>query len=322
MAGLVSYVESLCRPLTVEKSLDFSVNVAPDVPAVLHTDEQRLQQVLRNLLSNAVKFTQDGDVALDIRLAGPAEVKTPQLSRAPGRVAFDVRDTGIGIPQDKLAVIFEAFQQADGTTSRKYGGTGLGLSICRELADLLGGELVVQSTPGKGSVFTLYLPVRQVGPSFGAPRLDGRPLSAVDTDTNGVLRFHGERVLIVDDDMRNVVALSAALEAHGLRVVSADNGVAGVRALEQHDDVAVVLMDIMMPELDGNATIAAIRAMSIYADLPIIAVTAKAMKEDRDRSLASGATDYVTKPVDMDHLLGLLDRYVGTGHLAGQVEVG
>src|SRR6266568_1588367 len=175
MAGLVGYVEALCRPLTVEKQLDFTVNVAPDVPAVLYTDEQRLQQVLRNLLSNAVKFTHDGAVALDVRLAGSEEVKAPQLSRAPARVAFAVRDTGIGIPQDKLSVIFEAFQQADGTTSRKYGGTGLGLSICRGLADLLGGELRVHSTPGKGSTFTLYLPVRQIVPSYDIADLDREP---------------------------------------------------------------------------------------------------------------------------------------------------
>ncbi len=323
MAGLVGYVEAMCRPLTVEKQLDFMVRVAPDVPAVLHTDEQRLQQVLRNLLSNAVKFTLDGSVELEVRLAGSEEVRTPQLVRAPGRVAFAVRDTGIGIPQDKLAVIFEAFQQADGTTSRKYGGTGLGLSICRELADLLGGELVVSSTPGKGSTFTLYLPVRQITPpSFTGPSIVGIPRALSAADSVAMPRFHGERVLIVDDDMRNVLALTAALEAQGLRVVSADNGVAGVRELEQHHDVSVVLMDIMMPELDGNATIAAIRSMSVYADLPVIAVTAKAMKEDRDRSLASGATDYVTKPVDLDHLLGLLDRYVRAGHLAGPVEIG
>ncbi|HEX4700829.1 MAG TPA: HAMP domain-containing protein [Pseudonocardiaceae bacterium] len=324
MAGLVSYVEALCRPLTVEKQLDFTVRVDPEVPAILHTDEQRLQQVLRNLLSNAVKFTHDGEVTLDVRLAGPAEVRTPQLMRAPARVAFAVRDTGIGIAQDKLAVIFEAFQQADGTTSRKYGGTGLGLSICRELADLLGGELVVSSTPGRGSTFTLYLPVRQVtsvptrSPSGGQL---GRTQPADTAETVDAPRFHGERVLIVDDDARNVLALSAALQTQGLRVVSADNGVAGVRELEQHQDIAVVLMDIMMPELDGNATMAAIRGMSAYADLPVIAVTAKAMKEDRDRSLASGATDYVTKPVDMDHLLGLLERYVRAGHVTGRVDV-
>jgi chemotaxis protein histidine kinase CheA len=147
-------------------------------------------------------------------------------------------------------VIFEAFQQADGTTSRKYGGTGLGLSICRELAELLGGELVVSSTPGRGSTFTLYLPVTQVEPVRTAQRIDNTPVRAlpvVSAETVAPLRFHGERVLIVDDDARNVLALTAVLETHGLRVVSADNGVAGVRELEQHPDVDVVLMDIMVP---------------------------------------------------------------------------
>jgi CheY-like chemotaxis protein len=117
-------------------------------------------------------------------------------------------------------------------------------------------------------------------------------------------------VLIVDDDLRNVFALSTVLELHGLRVVLADNGVSGIRALEQYDDIALVLMDIMMPELDGNATIAAIRGMSAHADLPVIAVTAKAMKGDREKSLESGATDYVPKPVDTDRLLNLIAGYL------------
>jgi CheY-like chemotaxis protein len=128
----------------------------------------------------------------------------------------------------------------------------------------------------------------------------------------GTGRFHGEKVLIVDDDLRNVLALSAVLELHGLEVVYADNGVAGIRALEQYDDVALVLMDIMMPELDGNATMAAIRRMPPYTELPIIAVTAKALQRDRDKSLASGATEYVTKPVDTGRLLQLIASYLET----------
>ncbi len=125
-------------------------------------------------------------------------------------------------------------------------------------------------------------------------------------------RFHGETILIVDDDLRNVFALSSMLEAHGLQVVFADNGVAGVRALERHEEIALVLMDVMMPELDGNATIAAIRNLNRYEDMPIIAVTAKAMKEDRAKSLASGANDYVTKPVDTDLLLRLIHTHLNT----------
>jgi signal transduction histidine kinase/HAMP domain-containing protein/ActR/RegA family two-component response regulator len=337
MTAVVNYVRTLCGPLAAEKALHFSVELDQALPEFLRTDEQRLQQVLRNLMSNAVKFTDEGGVALRIRPAGSEEVEDEALRAAPGRVAFEVRDTGIGIPADKLSVIFEAFQQADGTTSRRYGGTGLGLSISRQLTQLLGGELTVRSEPGVGSVFTLYLPERTEPspPSPSAvPHLPAVP-NVQEQDAllgehtppelvsaarllpqlnpgrkNAPPRFHGEKILIVDDDLRNVFALSSMLEAHGLQVVFADNGVAGVRALERNEDVALVLMDVMMPELDGNATITAIRNLSHYDDLPIIAVTAKAMKEDRAKSLASGANDYVTKPVDTDLLLRLISEYL------------
>jgi CheY-like chemotaxis protein/two-component sensor histidine kinase len=324
MTAVVKYVKTLCEPLAAEKALHFTVELDPALPELLHTDEQRLQQVLRNLLSNAVKFTDEGSVVLRIRPASADEVP----GDAPAQVAFEVEDTGIGIPEDKLSVIFEAFQQADGTTSRRYGGTGLGLSISRQLTQLLGGELVVRSEPGVGSVFTLYLPevAEPSPPAVGdgaardllpaepaAPELvsAARSLPELQPARDDVPpRFHGETVLIVDDDLRNVFALSSMLEAHGLQVVYADNGVAGVRALERHEEIALVLMDVMMPELDGNATIAAIRNLNRYADMPIIAVTAKAMKEDRAKSLASGANDYVTKPVDTDLLLRLIHTYL------------
>jgi signal transduction histidine kinase/HAMP domain-containing protein/ActR/RegA family two-component response regulator len=317
VVDLVDYVEKLCRPLTADKGLEFSVVVDGDVPDTLHTDVQRLQQILRNLLSNAVKFTQEGRIWLTIRSAAPNQVRRATLRTAVTRVAFAVEDTGIGIPADKLGVIFEAFQQADGTTSRKYGGTGLGLSISRELTHLLGGELQVRSTHGQGSAFVLFLPVTAPPAVLAAAdteladvvRFD-EPAPEPHTVSPNAPRFHGEKVLIVDDDLRNVFALSTVLELHGLHVVFADNGVSGIRALEQYDDIALVLMDIMMPELDGNATMAAIRDMSAHADLPVIAVTAKAMKGDREKSLASGANDYVTKPVDTDVLLNLIGAYL------------
>jgi signal transduction histidine kinase/HAMP domain-containing protein/CheY-like chemotaxis protein len=309
VADLVGYVDALCRPLTAEKGLDFAVDVDPSVPASIYTDAQRLQQILHNLLSNAVKFTPEGTVRLAIRMAGE-----PGADGTHPTIAFAVEDTGIGIPSDKLDVIFEAFQQADGTTSRKYGGTGLGLSISRELTQLLGGELQVSSTPGKGTTFVLCIPMNP--PPEPTPSVRDRSSAVRSTSVQtagGSRRFHGERVLIVDDDLRNVFALSTVLEMHGLHVVLADNGVSGIRALEQYDDIALVLMDIMMPELDGNATIAAIRGMSVHEDLPVIAVTAKAMKGDREKSLASGADDYVPKPVNTDHLLNLIAGYLEYG---------
>nr|WP_237518805.1 HAMP domain-containing protein [Streptomyces sp. SID5910] len=383
LVQLVDYVEATFRPLTAEKGLDLSVRVSPELPATLHTDEQRLLQVLRNLLSNAVKFTDSGAVELVIR---PARDDVPQAIREQlleagsmtdpngELIAFSVSDTGIGIAASKMRVIFEAFKQADGTTSRKYGGTGLGLSISREIAQLLGGEIHAQSEPGRGSTFTLYLPLYpselppngygQALPSLGAGELlssasapaepqeaeaetpaevksyqdsqngaaalfrrrrralpeaaeqpapqEPRPAGVQDTvpQSHRNIRFGGQKVLIVDDDIRNVFALTSVLEQHGLSVLYAENGREGIEVLEQHEDVAVVLMDIMMPEMDGYATTTAIRRMPQFAGLPIIALTAKAMKGDREKAIESGASDYVTKPVDPDHLLTVMEQWM------------
>ncbi|WP_189310306.1 HAMP domain-containing protein [Streptomyces brasiliensis] len=379
LVQLVDYVEATFRPLTAEKGLDLSVRVSPELPATLHTDEQRLLQVLRNLLSNAVKFTDSGSVELVIRPAGahvPVGIREQLLEAGSvsdpdaALIAFSVTDTGIGIAASKMRVIFEAFKQADGTTSRKYGGTGLGLSISREIAQLLGGEIHAQSEPGRGSTFTLYLPLypselppqgyQQSLPALavgellasehqtselsdveietpaevksyqetqngaaalfrrrrrGAPAAEQWPAAATAEqvaapESHRGVRFGGEKVLIVDDDIRNVFALTSVLEQHGLSVLYAENGREGIEVLEQHDDVAVVLMDIMMPEMDGYATTTAIRRMPQFAGLPIIALTAKAMKGDREKAIESGASDYVTKPVDPDHLLSVMQQWM------------
>ncbi|HEX6486688.1 MAG TPA: response regulator, partial [Nocardioidaceae bacterium] len=600
VSGVVEYVEATFRPLTTEKDLGFAVSVASDVPRSLFTDQHRLQQVLRNLLSNAVKFTTSGEVTLDIRTASEERFTTRTLTDSDQVVAFAVGDTGIGIPPDHLRVIFEAFQQADGTISRKFGGTGLGLSISREIARLLGGEIHAESDPGHGSTFTLYLPLRWTGdPSarflgeaesrrpalealprpreiegqapvegpaeqvveddmsdlaredqvllvalspahlrraavdlgrnrgfkvittdraavamaaarlhrpagivvgmdltaddgvsllrslkadpetrhvptvavhsphatdgvhvgrhagalrivedpvtpesleaalddlgayidrqtrsllvvsseaveetaavvalFGAvpdvdlflvgnvedavealgtrrfdcvvvdlkiaggsgfdvikrmrsrKALQGIPVvvsaggeisgrdetrlrhyaetmvvkypttvgrliddvalflhrsdveipdqrvTVVEQPAGGTELFTGKRILIVDDDARNVFALASALEGHGIDVVYADNGEAGIQALQGEPDIDLVLMDVMMPGMDGYTAMREIRKIPRFRDLPVIALTAKAMPGDRDNSLAAGASDYVTKPVDVDDLLG------------------
>ncbi|MGR6973480.1 HAMP domain-containing protein [Streptomyces cynarae] len=480
---LLEYVEATFRPMTTQKSLDFTVTTAPGTPADLLTDDSRLRQILRNLLSNAVKFTEQGSVELRIEPAADREVPAG-VHRGGPVVAFRVKDTGIGIPRQHLETIFGAFQQADGTTSRKYGGTGLGLSITREIAHLLGGAVTVDSTPGQGSTFTLYLPVaradfeelaagggrraeqaREAVPSevvpaplaaagpkqapgqrrrrllvveerprglltlvaesavadiaqdggdprgaidiitaagaqeaasalaaepchcvvleLGMPddegarfldamqgdsalasvpvlvhtghrvdlaqeqslrsRAGGRPLdflSSLDElreritlhlsaeepgDVLSLVRaeepqyaaaqpvddsFLGRKVLVVDDDARNLFALSGILELHGFHVLHADNGRKGIEMLLAHPDVALVLMDVMMPEMDGYAATAEIRTMPQYADLPIIAVTAKAMPGDQEKSLASGANDYVTKPVDTNDLIARVRRWL------------
>jgi len=584
LASVAARVEASFGPLAEQKGLAFETKLAPELPPAIVTDEQRLHQVLKNLLSNAFKFTDAGGVTLRVEPAPPGTAFTSDaLARAPQVIAFSVSDSGIGIPADKLKLIFEAFQQADGTTSRRYGGTGLGLSISREIAHVLGGEIRVESTAGEGSRFSLYLPGSGGGgavpappgpaeappadPSLLAPgavpddrheleqgdrvllvieddadfarvvldsgrergfkclvaeggdaglalaheykpdaivldvelpatdglavldhlkhhpdtrhipvhvlsALDHRqralragavaylekPVSAdalgqalgevasflergvrrllvVDDDattraavseligagddvaitavgsseealaelersrfecmvldlklpdTTGfkllerlkaddrfldlpvivytgkeltrkeetelrrhaetiivkdvssperlldetalflhrvdsslppekrrVLEqlhsadevFRGKRVLIVDDDVRNVFALSNALETRGIEVLFAENGCDGLEALRANPDVALVLMDVMMPEMDGHETTRAVRAIPEFEHLPIIALTAKAMKDDRDKSIASGASDYITKPVETDQLLSLM----------------
>jgi CheY-like chemotaxis protein len=305
-----------------DQGLGFSVEVRGGTPDCLYVDEQRLEQILRNLLSNAVKFTSVGEVKLTIALAGEVEF-AGALRGASDVVAFAVSDTGVGIARQKLGTIFDAFTQADGTTSRRYGGTGLGLSISRDIARLLGGEIRASSRLGKGSTFTLYLPT---GRPPGAAMEPGAAM--VETlaipDTPGVIMnettvpvagdgedvLNGARILIVDDDARSVFALTGVFERFGAEVLYAENGRAGIESLERNEDISLVLMDVMMPELDGNATMRAIRKMPQFADLPIIALTAKAMKGDREKSIKAGASDYFPKPVETDHLLQLMRHWL------------
>jgi len=460
---LLAYARSQFEPVAAEKGIAFRTAIDEKLPSVLYSDEQRLQQMLTNLLGNAFKFTERGQVALSIGVE----------AEAPHRVFFAVSDTGIGIPKEKQALIFEAFQQADGTTSRKYGGTGLGLSICREIANLLGGEITVESEEGKGSTFTFYvsdaesagieeggavLPAANpgypgvfpeeaaaaaepVGASAKPPKRDERHghikrLMIVDDDRNqrsslmelvgsrnvvitavssgrealeelkvrsfdcmvldlglpdtsgfelleqmrrnrlsdgikvfiytgrnltskeeidlkkfahtiiikdehapqrllGELDMYlqadpepsavaaldavvkkqhsglaGKKLLLVDDDVRNVFALTNILEMHGMKVSFAENGIEGLRALQSDQRFDVVLMDIMMPEMDGYETMRRIRAIPAFRDLPVIALTAKAMREDRDKCIEAGASDYIVKPVNTDQLLSLIQVWL------------
>ncbi|WP_328648528.1 HAMP domain-containing protein [Amycolatopsis sp. NBC_00348] len=476
LRGLLDYVEATFRPMTSQRNLDFRITVAPGSPTELLTDDSRLRQVLRNLLSNAVKFTEVGVIELHIERVEPDRLPRPLRAHGPA-VAFRVADTGIGIAEHQLESIFGAFQQADGTTSRKYGGTGLGLSISREIAQLLGGFITAESTPGEGSTFTFSLPVARpdfetrppgeetraavtagdtgaglvvpaarthrrllvveerqhglltlVAESAAADLADSRDIGIspaevevvtavgtqeaaaalatdayhcvvldldlperaafgfldamqgdaalrlvpvlahnsrrLDTELEQLLQSRsdvhalevlsgldelrerialhlsaekpgavlplvradepaapvaarevdttlaGRTVLIVDDDPRNVYALTGILELHGMQVLHAEDGRKGVETVAAHPGIDLILMDVMMPEMDGYTATAKIRAMPEHATIPIVAVTAKAMPGDREKSLASGATDYVTKPVDADDLVARIKRHL------------
>jgi HAMP domain-containing protein/signal transduction histidine kinase/CheY-like chemotaxis protein len=470
MQSLRQHMERTFRQLAADKNLDFVVEFDAELPATIRTDEKRLQQVVLNLLSNAFKFTSHGSVTLAVRSAESGwSTNHPVLRTAERAIALEVTDTGIGIPQDKQKLIFEAFQQADGTTSRKYGGTGLGLSISREIARLLGGELQVRSTPGKGSTFTLFVPLQAIAPATGgnegsAARYDNsgaiipnalpasfdltddreslegngfvmiveddptfasilldiarsaglkgvissagagtlamarklqpgaitldlglsdidgfvlldllkhdpqtrhipihvisgadrlaqatalgalgvtekpandEALKTVFLDLAGrvsmspatieitplaveavpqnrtVPELAGTKILIVDDDIRNIYSLTSVLESYDVEVLHAERGRDGILILEQTPGIDIALIDIMMPEMDGYETMQQIRQRPELTDLPLIAVTAKAMKGDRQKCLDAGASDYIAKPVDIDLMLALLRVWIG-----------
>jgi CheY-like chemotaxis protein len=321
-SDLREYVDRTFRQLGRDKGLEFSITVDPALPQAMETDGKRLQQIIKNLLSNAFKFTERGSVALRIECAPPGALAGPDAEGARPLVAFSVSDTGIGIPHHKQKVIFEAFQQADGTTSREFGGTGLGLSISRELVRLLGGEIRVQSEPGAGSTFTLYLPLAfrptadarvnsgmvQILELHGAsPDESERPAAGgLPDDLREMLA--GRKVLLVDDDVRNVFALTSALKQYGMWVMHAENGRQAIDKLQRVQDVDAVLMDLMMPDLDGYDTIRIVRQLERYRALPIIAVTAQAMLGDREKCIRAGASDYIAKPVHLETLLTTLAR--------------
>ena len=306
------------------QGLAFSLELAPDLPPTIKTDAGRLRQVLKNLLSNAFKFTESGGVRVH---AGPADrgwgAGHDALDQADAVVAFSVADTGIGISADHQRSIFEAFAQADGTTARQYAGTGLGLSICRELVRLLGGAIALTSTPDQGSTFTVYLPSERAdeAPARGRagspavvsaePRLDSAPRVAKapgrPADSSDLI---GAKVLVVDDDFRNIFALAALLERSGAVVVSAESGHESVELFREERDVDIVLMDIMMPVMDGYDATRAIRGLPERGDVPIIAVTARVGEGERQTCLDAGATDYISKPIDASELLRVLRMWL------------
>jgi CheY-like chemotaxis protein len=330
------------------KKLGYSVDIAGDCPTQIVTDPERLLQIVHNLLSNAFKFTEQGHVKVRIGLArGGWNSEQAGLSAAQSVLALSVIDTGIGIESQMQARIFEAFAQGDGSTARLYGGTGLGLSISRELATLLGGELTVTSSAGTGSTFTLYLPLGAVGMAESKDAVpivarsepvsastgegavvtpsDPPPIARDSVNTPPATRrdqrrsysleesaFGGARVFVVDDDFRNVFAMKALLERGNAIVTFAESGSDAIDMVKDGPDVDIILMDIMMPAMDGYATIRAIRKLERGKELPIIAVTGKVMAGERQRCLDAGANDYVPKPVDTGELVAAISPWLPT----------
>jgi len=322
-----SLVEMVSRPFRHEaenRKLTFEVDTDVHLARSLVTDSKRLQQVLKNLLSNAFKFTEQGGVRLSVSsVKGGWTDRHQILTNAPSVIAFEVSDTGIGIPAEKQRIIFEAFQQADAGTSRKYGGTGLGLAISRELASLLGGEIQLRSTPGKGSTFTLYLPQTYVGPStqnlagskdaqhYG-PRYEGPPLAftaieepeeAIEDDRRRI--EPGDAVLlIVEDDVHYARILCDLSREKGFKVLVATRG-AEALALAREFFPTAVSLDVSLPDMLGWTVLNHLKQDPTTRHIPVQMLT---MDEDWHHGLSHGAFAFVTKPTTTDGLHTAINR--------------
>ncbi|MBF0271953.1 MAG: response regulator [Magnetococcales bacterium] len=307
-------IERLFRPVAEQKGLAFRCDIEPGMPTELRSDWAKVEQVIRNFLSNAFKFTAQGHVRVQVTRPRVGTVfLNPGLS-VDNCVAIAVNDSGIGIPEDKQEQIFEAFRQVDGTTSRQYGGTGLGLSISRKFAELIGGEIRVESHLGQGSTFSLLIPTlppESLDPRFRHALVSPEGENDV-TASESTFRDPTRILLIVDDDSRNLFALRQLLESRVGAIHTARNGRDAIEMLEAHPDVDLVLMDIMMPEMDGLEAMRQIRLQSRFSRLPMLALTAKVMPGDRDQCLEAGASDYLSKPVEPFKLFSALSDWLGT----------
>ncbi|HJW23405.1 MAG TPA: PAS domain-containing protein [Rhodocyclaceae bacterium] len=296
------------RHVAEHKGLDFKMEIDADVPATMVTDPMRLQQLLRNLLSNAIKFTTQGGVTLRIRRAVSGwRYNNPALAGAEAVIAFDVIDTGIGIEPAEQERILEALGLIRTQAARELNGTGLGLAISREIATLLGGELGLVSIPGQGSTFSVYLPLVYAGPTV---QVAGERVAVAAPGGEKDPLLAGRTVLVVDDDHFSRYAVSAILEKQGMRVVEAASGAEALEALSREAAVDAVLMDIIMPTMDGYQTTGVIRASLGRRALPIIALTANASAGSREASLAAGCSDHLCKPVSKADLLACLHRWL------------
>ncbi|WP_290649142.1 ATP-binding protein [Aquisalimonas sp.] len=298
-------VASAMQVRAYDKGLKFDLIYETPIPALIHSDPMRVRQILLNLLSNAIKFTGQGGVVLSARCLDPGTDSS--------RLELAVTDTGIGLSDAEIDELFQPFHQANPSTTRQYGGSGLGLAICRSLAEVLGGEIHVRSAPGEGSTFTftLYQPIDAHAEMVDAPSVTADQLEADGQATEASRRLNG-RILLAEDGVDNQLLLSTILRRRGLEVAIAENGEDAVaHALEALNNSApfdLILMDMQMPKLDGYGATAKLRSKRYSG--PIVALTAHAMAGERERCMAAGCNDYLSKPIARQELLAAVESYL------------
>ncbi len=288
-----------------DKGLELTVAVEQSVPNALRGDPFRIRQVLGNLLSNAIKFTEEGRVALGVKC---------EDARGDGvTLGFEVADTGIGMTEEQRSRLFQSFTQADPSTTHRYGGTGLGLAISKQLVELMGGEIWVETEPGKGSAFSFALPLtRQPQSSQPAPNT-AEPEAPPPSDRGGIgvtrAARPGARILVVEDTLTNRMVATELLERRGYAVDVASNGAEALEACSRNS-YAAVRMDIQMPEMDGYEATARLRERGPGRHTPVIAMTAHALQGDREKALSAGMDDHLSKPVRPEQLDRVLERWI------------
>ncbi|UAJ14675.1 PAS domain S-box protein [Aquirufa lenticrescens] len=296
---------ALFTPLAHQKGNKVSYKLDDKVPAYVKADETRLLQILSNLTSNALKFTENGSVKIS--------VKPISVSSDATELEVRVTDTGIGISPMNLEKLFNAFQQVDNSTSKNYGGTGLGLAISREFCKMMDGEIGVESEEGKGSTFWFTIKL-----AIGDSSLAAKTKKDENLSISGTLHSVHARVLLVDDNATNRKVASQILMKAGCEVLMASSGQEAISVLQKDAHFDLVLMDIQMPEMDGMETTRRLKALNLASLPPIVAMTAYAMKEDRERFLAAGMDDYLAKPIRAQQIIAMVSRWVSEGH--GSVE--
>jgi HAMP domain-containing protein/signal transduction histidine kinase/DNA-binding response OmpR family regulator len=341
LLDLQRYVERTFRHIAESSRVGFNIQLDPALSRSMHTDIKRMQQIIKNLLSNAFKFTHEGSVTFSVAPATSGwSIENEELNRAGQVVAFAVADTGIGISQDKQQIIFEAFQQADGSTSRKYGGTGLGLAISRELSKLLGGEIRLISSPGVGSTFTLYLPLAyaasrrvaaapmqrqalieapvaeapaaarspEVEPIYTEPEVEAEPNEA--GDDRAEVKPDDLSILIVENDLAFARVLLEAARAQGFKGLVAGTAASALSQLKEYQP-SVMTLDIFLPDMQGWRILDRLKADLSTRHVPVCVVSTD---DSRERALNSGAIGFIAKPVHsrqlIDEALTRLKTYV------------
>lgn len=319
LVGLGAAIEQLFSPQALAKQLEFQLLVDPGLPAVIQSDQQRLMQVIKNLLSNAIKFTDSGKVTLRIRRPVEREL-LPRVTKIEDGVAFEVTDTGIGIPKDMLEPIFEAFRQVDGSTSRKYGGTGLGLSIARELSRALGGDIYCESEIGRGSQFSLVVPLEcpVEPPAPMVERIREQPKPAVETperippgaelehvrDDRREIKPGDKILLIIEDDPAFAEILRDLIRERGFRCLIAGDGETGLHFADYYLPNAIIL-DVGLPGMDGYAVMARLKQSQRTRPIPVHFISAS---DNSLQALRMGAVGFLTKPVSLERLTDAMER--------------